>query len=433
MYPIKGLSAMVLTCLLAVTFWGCALPRQGELPATVCPNANVQAEITPFKHAYQITGVCIIGEEAASFDISAVWNKKGNETTSGAILKVNYQGQNYQANISGNCPQDPLLYGGNCSNRAIQGSLLATVLWVYYAQVFQTHLMPDLLSEAQKAELRAKDQWPQAPPIVLVPSPGVPPDLHYQNPDFVPIGYKLPFTAGKPSDWKLTFGYQKWNIGSGNWESPVYKTMTEFFLSSGGTHSSTMLLSLAPGKYKLSWVKYEYNDSYGNHWESGSFEVPVEFRVGQLKIAREDLKMEWAKTLEGLDRSGAAPLAGAAPKAGATVAAKVTPALSLPAGPPALRLQNTSFTAPALVQPLVQADGKFKVNFVLEKRENGGFRKIAEAGEPRFQVADPGEYRIRARYEGGTAETLLPFTVKPKTLPAPLPTPAPSGRMPLKK
>jgi len=422
----KGLLLILLTFFSAVNFWGCSLPREGLSPETVCPSANVQADVTPFKHAYKITGVCSIGGETAAIDISAVWNKKGNETTSGAILKVNYQGQNYEGLISAHCPLDPLLYGGTCTNRAMNGSLLGTMLWVYYAQVFQTHMMPDLLSEAKKAELRAKDQWPKVPPVVVVPSPGVPPDMHYQNPDYVPIAYKLPFTAGKPSDWKLTFGYQKRDLGSGNWGSINYKTLEEFYQHSGGDYSSSTLLSLAPGNYKLSWVSYQYSDSYGNSWNSGSFEVPVEFRVGHLRAVPEALTGVVKKMPQGLDPVSPKPLAGAAD------AAKAPAAKLLPTGAPAVRLNAASFTAPALVQPEVQADGRFKINYMLEKNENGVFRKIADSGEPRFQVVDPGDYRIRVRFEGGAADAFVPFTVKAKTLPGPAATQPQGTKIPLK-
>jgi len=123
---------------------------------------------------------------------------------------------------------------------------------------------------------------------------------------------------------------------------------------------------------------------------------------------------------------------GAAPAAALKTSAAAPAPKLVPTGAPTLRLSAASFTAPAQVKPEVQADSRFKVKYMLEKKENGAFRKISDSDGPEFHVAEPGEYRIRAHYEGGTSNAIAAFTVKPKMATAPAATQPQTSKIPVK-
>jgi hypothetical protein len=102
----------------------------------------------------------------------------------------------------------------------------------------------------------------------------------------------------------------------------------------------------------------------------------------------------------------------------------------IPVKGPAIRLNATSMMAPAKVKLIVQPDPDFKVKYVLEKKENGVFREIASSDRPEFQVAEPGDYQVKAQYAGGGFGKPTAFTVTPGKVTAPPVSPAPAVTAP---
>jgi hypothetical protein len=69
------------------------------------------------------------------------------------------------------------------------------------------------------------------------------PRFHYENPTNVPIVFQLPFTAGKPDNWKVIFSYQRRRPESSTWTSGEKKIIDKVYLSSAKTHAAKAVLS----------------------------------------------------------------------------------------------------------------------------------------------------------------------------------------------
>lgn len=282
---LPGFKCFVITILiLAFLPVGCTLDPFGTRPVTVChvEDQNLKASITPFNHKYTFAGNCQIGDKSATFDVSALWEKKGNNATGKAVVGVNYNGQDLEAYITADCPDgDPILYDVSCTSRAISGSLIYTEVFSLYYHVFKNHMMPDILGEDQKAALREKDHWERLPCKVFLPQPGMPPNLNYRNPSSVFIAFQLPITEEEPEHWSASFKIARFNPDTQVWMFPQQYTTENTFLSGANTYTAIKRLSLDKGRYKLSDAGCQYYDDHGNMWNCDESDFSVIFWVGK--------------------------------------------------------------------------------------------------------------------------------------------------------
>lgn len=86
----------------------------------------------------------------------------------------------------------------------------------------------------------------------------------------------------------------------------------------------------------------------------------------------------------------------------------------VPKGAPRISINKSAFTAPASVKLTVKSDSKFKVRYVLEQKIGSRYKKAQTLRRPKFNVTTPGNYRIKAHYDGGQSESFAYFEVKSK-------------------
>jgi len=89
----------------------------------------------------------------------------------------------------------------------------------------------------------------------------------------------------------------------------------------------------------------------------------------------------------------------------------------VPKAAPQIRINKKTFTTPAAVKLTLKAASKFKVRYILEQEfGKDRYRKVQTLRSLSFNVTTPGQYRVKAKYEGGQSESFVYFTVKPKIM-----------------
>ena len=90
-------------------------------------------------------------------------------------------------------------------------------------------------------------------------------------------------------------------------------------------------------------------------------------------------------------------------------------ALSVPTDSPSaprIRLNQTEFKAiPAKVMIKAHTVPGLKMQYVLEKKINGRYKKVKVLRSPSFDVTEPGFYRVKASFKDGSLETVENFKV----------------------
>jgi hypothetical protein len=395
---------------------GCTLPRMGTQPETVCTVTELKPNVDYWDHRYQIKGSCRIDTTTINYDLHATWNRKGSGGKCPAKGKAAIELTapfNCELFAVGDCLKDPLLYGGNCTNRLISTGKPPcpnNIPTTYYS-AFVGGVIPDVLNASQKAELQARDQFPQiAPPIVIMPSDNFPPDRHYTDPAHVTVAFKLPTKYKDPKSWNVKFSVQKWNNETKHWHMRSWKFTDPAFLSSAKTFTTRTAFSLTDGMYRLEQAQLRYRESKcGYSWNSGMFDQMVTFWVGTGKRFDADVagELNAQPPFKKPPTSARAPIKN--PSRISTAAVAPPPVIQYPK-------DGQIFTEPATVIVRVQArPGQILVYELGSPRKDGSCAVQKKSTDGRFLSLGEGDYCLRVADKNQTnkADTVR-FEVKPR-------------------
>jgi hypothetical protein len=388
------------------------------MPATHCAILNLEPQVSYLEHLYRIEGTCVIGDVTGTFDIHAVWKRKEGHPSQGmATIDFKYL-HDCQLYVKADCPEDPLLYDVNCTNRLMSsgkppcpGDLTGA-----YHSAFIHSSMPEVLNAAQKAALQAKDQpWPTVPPTVLVPSSAMPPKSHYKNAGEIPLLFKLPIKEGKPQNWKVGFRVYIWNntTKAWNWGQQLYSE-PGYRNKYTKDYYAKARLDLTDGAYRLTSLEALYYEDTGFHWSSGQQNDSVLFWVGDVNFRDVDA----VKALNAQPPFKRPPTNARAPIKNPS---RISTTVAAP--PPVIQHPKDGqvFTEPATVIVRVQAQpGQLLVYELGSPQQNGSCAVQKKSTDGRFLSLGAGDYclRVADKRQTDRAATVR-FEVKPrsKTIP----------------
>jgi hypothetical protein len=139
------------------------------------------------------------------------------------------------------------------------------------------------------------------------------------------------------------------------------------------------------------------------------FSTPGTFRVRSGKALSDSFEIKEPDRLAPLKTADARKTADSN-----ILKSKPSPPSETSAGAPSIRLVGSTFQSPARIILSVRSELDSPIVYLLERKENNVFRRVTEYRTNTFTVTDPGDYRIKARYESGETNAIVTFKVEPR-------------------